>query len=92
MRAGSTLLIGSDLMMCLAYSNPSINALLVFTVVLRQSLPCRKSEDIQHQLLYTNGAVETNNHVMAEQLGSDPQSMSTDLPSQSDDQLFVSVV
>ncbi len=92
MRAGSSLLIGSDLMMCLAYSNPSINALLVFTVVLRQSFPCRKSEDIQHQLLYTNGAVETNNHVMADQAGSESQSMSTNIPSQSDDQLFVSVV
>ena len=39
-RMGMGLLVASDVMMCLAYSNPSINPILILICILRHFLPC----------------------------------------------------
>ena len=40
-KMSTSLLLMSDLMMCLAYSNPSINPVLTLVCVLRHHLPCK---------------------------------------------------
>lgn len=53
MRMGTGLLVTSDLLMVLAYSNPSITPILILICVLRNFLPCASRD---HSVTANGGA------------------------------------